>query len=911
MRERRPWGDTAVSDMVGTMLMVAVVVVLGTSVAVVVTSTISSTTVPAAAMQLGALRSGDTAVSIVLTDGDAIPLSELRILLERAGGEPAIVASATWTTPDATSWRTGDRLSFPVSPAIADGEQIRVRVVRSESQIAAMAARVGTASALAGTATLDDLEVTYPDPSEPSVLADGVAAALVTARVSHPGGVGAVSSVVADLSDLTGTPGQTLELNDAGIDGDVAGGDGVWSALVRAPATSTIGSHDITLTAIDLAGATSATTVAQIVVQNSLAQLAEDVEVLDGSESLGINSLALTAPATMAAGGTASVTLDLQDNRGGPMATLAGMTVTLATNSTLGYFLPDGSNVPTRTVDIAPGAGSATFRYVDHRSGGASVITAYAPGNTSGSATIEVTGRTARGIPDHLVFTTAPASVAAGVASTDLTLTLYDANDEVVTPVAPLTIRLASSTLGSSFLDATTGASIDSLTLSGSTASFRYLDAGYQSAATLTAFAEDTIPAFAHVTVTGATAPDRRLVLSGVPSSVVSGAASATTLTITLRDHLGSVSTTASPMTVTLSTNSTIGYFLSGGSVVRTVTIPAGASSTTVDYVDYRSGGASHLSAFADGVAPASATLPVTGRSGKGIPDHLEFTSVPTTLASRTTSQTLTLTLRDSNNETVTPPRTLTILLVSNTLGSYFVDATTGVIIQTINMSTSESSVSFKYYDAGYQSLSAITAFANDTIPAFAQIPITGYGSLPITFYGTCSGCTVTGGSILFEGDRLSVPASSAVTGFRIKNWTYDRSAPSRVAGDALAARIIGGGWGWSMYFQFSAVGGIPGINKITMWNANATTVYEPTGGATSQVSIVDLDLNMADLPGAGFTCSTTLSSATGCTTPMTYRNADIRGSPAFILSFLRDEANNRNSPTDIGMFGVDVVVSS
>ncbi|HVM45414.1 MAG TPA: hypothetical protein VM582_05710, partial [Candidatus Thermoplasmatota archaeon] len=109
--------------------------------------------------------------------------------------------------------------------------------------------------------------------------------------------------------------------------------------------------------------------------------------------------------------------------------------------------------------------------------------------------------------------------------------------------------------------------------------------------------------------------------------------------------------------------------------------------------------------------------------------------------------------------------------------------------------------------------------------------------------------------------------------------------------------------WSWSVYLRFAystQTSNTPALTRVEMWNANSSTVYTPASG--TWVPLAGLSLDLLDPTRSGFSCSS------GCATPMTYNRADLRGSPVFVVSFLRDESNNFQS-TEIAIQSVDAVI--
>lgn len=271
-------GDAAVSDFVATLLLVALVVVLGSVLAVAVTSSLERAAPPAASIALAAASPGDATVRLVLRNGEPIPLAGISVTLQRNASAPVDVPRAAWSTPDAATWRPGETLALTLSPTAGQDERLHVRVVAREANAVLTDASLRTpwlspdASPL-GSPTL----VAQAIPTNLS--ADATNASLLTVQVSHPGGALSVSGVRVDLKPLMNVSA-TLDLADVGSNGDALGGDGVWSGLLRAPVNATPGRYSLPVQAVDLTGRTVATTTVEFNVTASLATILSNATAL-------------------------------------------------------------------------------------------------------------------------------------------------------------------------------------------------------------------------------------------------------------------------------------------------------------------------------------------------------------------------------------------------------------------------------------------------------------------------------------------------------------------------------------------------------------------------------------------------------------------------------------------------------
>lgn len=256
--------DDAVSDQVGTLLLVLAVVVAGAGLAVVVTSALSRPAASDASVALEPVAAGDASVFLRLRHGDVVPLDVLRATLSRNGSIETEVDRAAWSAPAGDALDAGERLGLPLSPAATAGETVRLRLYRTDVN----ALVVDLVQRVPDAATAPRLATLAASFAPASVPADGATPALLAVRVSHPDGALAVARVEADLRNLSragGTANETLALNDLGLDGDAQGGDGVWSAFVRVPSTVPAALYVVTVNATDTAGRAAGTTVATLV----------------------------------------------------------------------------------------------------------------------------------------------------------------------------------------------------------------------------------------------------------------------------------------------------------------------------------------------------------------------------------------------------------------------------------------------------------------------------------------------------------------------------------------------------------------------------------------------------------------------------------------------------------------------
>lgn len=257
MRQRLPQDDLGATDMIGTILMVAVVVAIGAALALLATAALTSPDPVEASFVLRPVAAGDPALRLALAQGEPVALSELRVMLSRNGSSPAEVPRSQWGAGGDSVLMPGGELSVLLFPPAAPGERLQAILVATGANevLATLSTRTGTAPPSFGPATL------VPRLEPGNVTADGLTTSLLTVRVSHPMGPLVIASVVADLSHVTMASGSGplfVALADAGGAGDALGGDGVWSGLLTFPGATPLGPYVLRINATDVSGSLNA-----------------------------------------------------------------------------------------------------------------------------------------------------------------------------------------------------------------------------------------------------------------------------------------------------------------------------------------------------------------------------------------------------------------------------------------------------------------------------------------------------------------------------------------------------------------------------------------------------------------------------------------------------------------------------
>lgn len=279
---RRGSDDVAMSDIVGTLLMVGAVVTAGSAMTVIVAANLQTPDTPIASFSLARVEAADDDLRLLHRNGNALALTDVLLLLARGDNAPAPIPRAQWTTPDPTVWHPGETLSATLAPTVSSGERLRVQLVHAPT--GALLADLAASAPSAGTPLASPTLSGVISPS--SIIADAATTALITVRISHPLGALGIATVSADLTNLSrasNSANATLRLSDTGEDGDVFGGDGIWSALLRAPMNATPGTYEIPIVARDVAGYDAARTSASLTITANFTSLVANLTGLDAT----------------------------------------------------------------------------------------------------------------------------------------------------------------------------------------------------------------------------------------------------------------------------------------------------------------------------------------------------------------------------------------------------------------------------------------------------------------------------------------------------------------------------------------------------------------------------------------------------------------------------------------------------
>ncbi|WP_140395106.1 beta strand repeat-containing protein [Arthrobacter sedimenti] len=398
-------------------------------------------------------------------------------------------------------------------------------------------------------------------------------------------------------------------------------------------------------------------------------------------------------------------------------APAGGLSLTLTSTTAGSASFAAGSNGQTiTTITIPAGSSSATFYYGDTKAG-FPVVRVSANGVTAGSQTQTVTAAPA----SKVAYTT---QVVSGTTSTTadlgpLTVQLQDPfSNPVVAPAAGVPVGLASTTTGTAVFSPTRGstttAPIATIPSGSSTLTFYYGDTR-AGTATISATASGLLAASQAVTLTSPVATQL-----AITSPTVTGSATGTTtlgpITVQLRDAAGLPVTAlgqGTTLTVTsTSTGTTRASSTQGATITGTITIPAGANSTTYYYSDTLAGTPT-VTVAAPGLTSASQQVTVRAAA----PARLTYLSAPARgpASSTTNVGPMTVQLEDIFGNPSPAPAGGTLLnLTSNSTGTRIFATTRGTTTNTptITIPGAATSTTLYYADtlAGTPTLSVTGA---------------------------------------------------------------------------------------------------------------------------------------------------------------------------------------------------------
>ena len=351
------------------------------------------------------------------------------------------------------------------------------------------------------------------------------------------------------------------------------------------------------------------------------------------------------------------------------------------------------------------------------------------------SATTPFTISAANPVATKLAFSSGGAqSLTVNVVSGAIVVQRQDAsNNPVATGTSQITVALTSSGTGTFYSDAAGTNAITSINIAAAasdSAGFYYKATVVGSGThTLTGASGSLTSATTPFTISAANPVATKLAFSsGAPQTLTAGVVSPTAIVIQRQDASNNpVSTGTSAITITLTTGSAGGAFYSnagGTTVITTITIPAGASSSAGFYYKDTVAASPTLTGAYSGLTSATTQFTIGAASAS----KLVFTVAPTTVAHYSTSTVFTVQRQDQYGNPTTSGTT-TINLSDNAGGNgYFsTDSQSNNIVTSINIASGSSTGNFYwlYYSSHNLGSKTITAAATGLTSATTNINVT------------------------------------------------------------------------------------------------------------------------------------------------------------------------------------------
>lgn len=244
MLTTRKHADDGVSDIVGTILLLGVIVALVGATAVHYKSTIVVEDTPVR-LDMSAVGAGSQ-VEILHLGGDPVDAGVLRAIVT-VGQDVRYDGPAG---PAGTQWEIGTSLTLALSQPLPAAPADIMLVHGSRGEVIA-ASKVGAQVLDLGPSGAFSITVWLDGSSSPPVVAPP-SQVLAEIDAAHAFGRKYVRHVFADMSPLQGPV--WFGLRDDGTRGDVMPGDGTWSGVLNVPLGVTPGTYSVTFTGVDLAG---------------------------------------------------------------------------------------------------------------------------------------------------------------------------------------------------------------------------------------------------------------------------------------------------------------------------------------------------------------------------------------------------------------------------------------------------------------------------------------------------------------------------------------------------------------------------------------------------------------------------------------------------------------------------------
>jgi hypothetical protein len=547
---------------------------------------------------------------------------------------------------------------------------------------------------------------------------------------------------------------------------------------------------------------------------------------------------------------TSALTITAEDAYNNPVNVGSSTTLTLTDNSAGGQFSLDGSTGWAYPGSAVINSGTSNVSvYYRNNTPGTKTLTAHNGSYTDATASVTVN----QAVTNSFYFATAPASGAAGGASTVFTVGAKDASGNVIASPASTNIYLYSSGSGGTF-SATSGGSYTpalpiSISSGSPTASFYYKN---NTAAAYTLTASDSTPtadgstgiidATSNYTVNSTTLS--KFIFTPASTSVTAGIATSA-LTITAEDAYNNPVNVGSSTTLALSDGGSGGQFSlssSSWSAITAATINSGSSTVTVYYKNNTAGNytlTAHNGLYTDATTSATVTASTISK--------LAFSVVPTSGKVGLSSTVYTVQTQDLYGNVVSPVSDLPVYLYSSSGTGAFATGTGGpwtVTSVTISASTNTANFFYKNTVAGSSTITASDQTPTHTPDTGLTDASSSYNSLAPSITGfsspSCACGNIAGGdAVVISGTNFDSTTTvtiggtaATVTGFTSTSLSV--TTPAHAAGAVnVTATNTGGGTATSAngftYYTNITWTGTTGASWATASNWNPAKVPAST----------------------------------------------------------------------------------
>ena len=527
---------------------------------------------------------------------------------------------------------------------------------------------------------------------------------------------------------------------------------------------------------------------------------------------------------TVAAGSvSAIVTVQRQDANGNPTTTGA-ITVNLATSaSSTGKFYSDASGTTViTTITINDGSSSANFYYKD-TAVGTPTLTASYTGLTSATTTFTISN--APSVFENFGLTGYPTSIVSGVSFGNVNVTAYDQYGKVYTSyTGSIWFTTSDNTWGVLPTNANSG---NHFTFSSSDKG-TYIFTGFklitQPSQTITV--TDGVKSTTSNAITVTPPATKLMITSGGSQSLAIDSLSGEV--VVQRQDLNSNPVNAAALVVGLYSTSSGATFYSDAGITPTtsVTIPAGANSTSFWYKDSVAGSPT-LTASAGTLTSATTTFTISA----GAATTLVYTTSTQTLPAGSVSSVITVQRQDVHGNPVTSGAITVGLSSSSSAGNFYSDVAGKNLITSIQIIDGSSTASYYYNDTkvGQPSLTASSAGLTSAI---AQYKINA-GSIAKLAYilGAAQTLNTTVRSTAIEVEREDFWGNPVTTGGGIAVGLASSSSGGAFylfssGGSSVTSVAIASGASYGTFYYQDSNGGTPTLTASYSGLGSATTTF-------------------------------------------------------------------------------------